>query len=230
MKKNNVVFRTSVNGYNKKDVYNYLDSVNKDITNRANEYEEQISARDEKIKILEDDNNQLQSDLNKSIEENCQLKDQLENAVAQKTQYDAEIESLKEELDNKSAMVEEIDVACVKISLELDKLLCDYNALNEKYLELYSSVGDVEELKQKADSYDKIVKRAKEKMGQSTPQSPLKEDDGESIDNVLSGAAFRIIDQMRDSQLKFSGAIADMQKETEALKERINLIINSFKR
>ena len=230
MKNNNVVFRTSVNGYNKKDVYNYLESINKDITNRSNEYEAKIAAYEDKIKILEDDSNQLRFENEKFADENSRLKGELEAVVAQKSQDDAEIDSLKEELDNKSAMVEEIDVACVKISLELDKLLCDYNSLSDKYRELYSSMGDVEELKQKADSYDRIVKRAKEKMGQTTSDAPACDQNSDTIDNVLSGAAFQIIDQMRDSQLKFSGAIADMQKETEALKDRINSIINSFKR
>ena len=77
MSNENIIFRTSVNGYNKKDVYKYLEGVNKDIKDRSEEYEKKISELESKNKELSDNNTLLTAQLSEFKSENETLKKSL---------------------------------------------------------------------------------------------------------------------------------------------------------
>ena len=212
MRKETVAFRTSVNGYNKKDVYSYIEGLNKDITTRSEAYEK-------KIKALESEKNDLSSKLNVQKEENSRLKDWL-----------AELEH---DVDEKAALIDELDRAAVKISVELDALAAQYSDLAAKFERTYRSAENVNELEKKAQAYDRIVARAKEKKAEqkkaTIAQPQIHKNDREDIDNILSGSAQEILEHIQEAQQRFSEAIENARIESEMLRERVNEVMNSSK-
>ena len=132
----------------------------------------------------------------------------------------AYIDKLLIELEQKNAVIDEIDAAAVKISIELDKLSVEYNELCNKYEELYISTKGIEEYKKKAESYDKILKRAMEKNGVAFHCTSTA-----GAERSFPDTAIQIVDKMRESQMKFSAAVANLQNETESLKDQINKLL-----
>ena len=223
MKKDNVAFRISARGYNRQDVYNYLESVNRDIIERSNEYEKEIESNKHEIEALTS-KNELLSNENYSIKQGYEdLNKQYTDQAVTIESLTSKIEILTEELEQKNTVIEEIDSATVKISVELDKLLDEYTELCNKYEKLVISTKDIDEYRKKAESYDKIIKRAMEKSNaQAQPTRVITN----NTDHNLSRSAFEILDKMRQSQKKFSDAIINLQNETEALKEQINKLLD----
>ena len=219
MKNNNVAFRTSVRGYNKKDVYDYLERVNREICEKSTDYENKISKLESRISTLMDENCTLKND-------NASLSDNLIALREQNEDYASSIKMLNEELNEKSDTIEEIDSATVKISLELDRLSEEYSKLSDKYSELYVATSDIDHLRQKAESYDKIIKRIKDKR---TYEVSSADKVGHDIKDPceLVESANNILSQMKEAQDKFTEAILNLQKESQVIKERINAMIKS---
>ena len=134
----------------------------------------------------------------------------------------------------KEALIEELDSAAVKISIELDRLSEMYSELVSKYENAAFVTEDIDNLRKKADAYDKIVIRAKEKKHSSVNAQSKdveeKEDEKQDIDSILTGSAQEILEHIKDAQEKFSEAILNAQRESELLKERVNEVINSSKK
>ena len=213
MGRDNVVFRTSVSGFNKKDVYNYLETINKDIQKQADNYEKRISS-------LEAKNKKLEAELT-ACEEN-------------KKQQTAMISELENDISEKDKLIEELDIAAVKLSVELDTLSKQYSMLVTKYEQAFDQAENADELRRKADAYDRIIARAKEKQHNRskapdiTSTSPLKTEK-DDIENILSGSTKEILEHIKEAQQKFSEAIENAQKESDMLKERVNTVMNSSK-
>ncbi len=213
MRKENVAFRTSVNGYNKKDVYNYIEAVDKDIKTRSDTYEHKISS-------LESEKTSLESKLSVKDEENNLLK--------------ARISGLEKDIVEKESLIEELDRATVKISVELDELAVRYAELVSKYKRSFCSAESISELERKADAYDKIVARAKEKKQErtkfSTTKASVHSNEKDDIDNILTGSAQEVLEHIKMAQIKFSEAIENAQKESEILRERVDAVMSSSKK
>jgi chromosome segregation ATPase len=238
MSNKDIAFRTSVNGYNKKDVYNYLDGVNKDIKNRSDEYERKISTIESDNKILQDKYDSLNIDYLEIKEKNDKLiidvneKDKrISELIEENAKVSRTLSAAEREVAEKDALIEELDSAAVKISLELDSLAEHYSELVAKYENVLQISDDLSEIKRKADAYDKIVSRAKEKKNASSrpiDQTQPKNDKSD-IDSILTGSAQEILEHIKQAQSKFSEAIANAQEESDLLKERVNNVINSSK-
>lgn len=235
MSNENIIFRTSVNGYNKRDVYKYLEGVNKDIKDRSDEYKKKVSELESKNKELSDKSNILDAKLSELRSENQTLKKSLKEKESdiltltdEKAKATLKAAVLESENKEKDALIEELDSAAVKISLELDSLAAQYSELVEKYEQAVFVTDDITELKKKADAYDKIVTRAKEKK--QTAQQPVEKiEEKQDIDSILTVSAQEILEHIKEAQTKFSEAISNAQKESELLKERVNNVINSSK-
>lgn len=210
MSNENIAFRTSVNGYNKTDVYNYLDSLNRDIIARDEAAKQKTTA--------------LESECNALKEEKSAVMAELEVANTQ-------IEALKDELAQKDALISELDSATVKISLELDALSEQYASLLSEYRNLAKSLDEIEELRKKAQAYDKISEKIRARKGivstktQTSTASAVKAD----IDRMMSASAREMLDYIQSTQNRFNSAIENAQNETHALKARIDGMINASK-
>ncbi len=249
MGNDNIAFRSSVGGYNKKDVYKYLDNLNREIISRD-------EASKEKITTLKKDNSALCSELEKARCELALLSEQKDKEIEKLKgdnaellsdieQKEAEIASLmsstvelkqnaeayKAQLEQKDTLIEELDSAAVKISLELDKLSEQYSKLCLEYSELARSFDGIDELKKKAAAYDKISARIKSQPhkatheAQSSGTAAVKDD----IDSMLSASAEEMLTYIKTTQSRFIAAIENAQNETAALKSRIDSVINSSK-
>ena len=208
MSKERVIFRSSVNGYNKKDVYNYIEKLNNDIKSANESYEQ-------KIKALEADKKEAESQLSAHNSENVSLKQR--------------ISELEDQIKEKDALLEELDHACVKISLELDTLSLQYSALVSKYENVPFADANVKELERKAKAYDKIIARAKEKQKEqkhihsASTQAPAKE----PATNNKSESASEILTEIASAQSKLTDAIEKAKAEADILRERLNRVISS---
>lgn len=208
MSKERVIFRSSVNGYNKKDVYNYIEKLNNDIKSANESYEQ-------KIKALEADKKEAESQLSAHNSENVSLKQR--------------ISELEDQIKEKDALLEELDHACVKISLELDTLSLQYSALVSKYDNVPCADANVKELERKAKAYDKIIARAKEKQKEqkhihsASTQAPAKE----PATNNKSESAREILTEIASAQSKLTDAIEKAKAEADILRERLNRVISS---
>ncbi|MBQ2863135.1 MAG: DivIVA domain-containing protein [Clostridia bacterium] len=221
MKNKNIAFRTSMSGYNKKDVYDYLEKVNREIGEKSKDYENKISALESEIAAVKDENC--------TLKDNCaSLSDELSTLRIQNEEYESTVKKLNEELTEKSSTIDEIDSATVKISLELDRLSEEYSKLSEKYSELYLATSDIDQLRQKADSYDKIIKRIREKRTYES-ENPDSFQPDQKKENELVTSANIILAQMKEAQDKFTDAIINLQMESQLIKERINAMIMKSK-
>ena len=208
MSKERVIFRSSVNGYNKKDVYNYIEKLNNDIKSANESYEQ-------KIKALEADKKEAESQLSAHNSENVSLKQR--------------ISELEDQIKEKDALLEELDHACVKISLELDTLSLQYSALVSKYDNVPCADAHVKELERKAKAYDKIIARAKEKQKEqkhihsASTQAPAKD----PATNNQTESAREILNEIANAQSKLTDAIEKAKAEADILRERLNRVISS---
>ncbi len=247
MSNDNIAFRKSIRGYNKKDVYKFLESVNKDISEKSAEYEKKITQLEKENEILTRDlssKNEKLDMLNALCEEKDEALRSNEHIITSLREdlKDKEntVSSLNREIKEKETLIEELDSATVKISIELDRIFEQYKEISDKYEAIATELGELDELRYKADSYDKIISRAKQKKSDSPIQSSeypyqatkekneidaIKTD----IDSILSGSADMILEHIRQTQQKFTTAIMNAQSETDALKERINSVIRSSK-
>ncbi len=221
MKDNNIAFRTSVNGYNKKDVYKYLDSLNSELIERDRTAREKICELTEINQNLNEKNSALSEALNKAEQENTEQLCTLKN----------ENQKLADEAKANQALINELDRAAVRISLELDSLAEQYNSLCTEYKELAHSLDGIDELRKKAAAYDKIS--AKIKSHTQNPQQSTQSISGNAsktdLDKMLSDSAAEMLSYIKTTQERFLSAIENAQSETLELKAKIEKIINSSK-
>jgi len=267
MSNENIAFRSSFRGYNKKDVYKYLENLNREAISKTNELQQLkcelqdsneklkqkiISAESETAKVKEELNKEKIEHEKNSAEKDseidrlialCSSKDDL---ISQKqTEIDTLYEQLnaketilkatKEELTQKDSLIDELDSAAVKISLELDALSDDYKGLLARYEELAGTLQCVDELQRKARAYDKISERVKSYSLKAKEESfaanvktatdTVKKD----INDILSVSADEIMDHLKTTQARLNSAIENAQKETDLLKQRIGRVISSSK-
>lgn len=250
----NIAFRSSFRGYNKKDVYKYLDNLNRDLISKSNEYEikerELLEAKNvlesklSEAKLETEQTKKELEDTKKYYESNNTEKDtyieKLKNEIAKKNEElsvkDSAINALEQELSTKDSLIDELDSAAVKISIELDNLSDDYKALLLKYQELSSSLVYMEELKRKANAYDKISERVKQYTkpqikdeGLIHEAKTVKNGIKNDINDILSVSAEEILEQLKETQARFNSAIEHAQKETDQLKHRIGKAISTSK-
>ena len=267
MSNDNVAFRSSFRGYNKKDVYKYLETLNRDIAKKNTELEMELSGlKDKNAKLIaectyasneleqlkaqqRDETEKLRCEISKKDGEILRINNDLEQKnselVKLKTfleQKDNELCRCNESLAQKEALIDELDSATVKISLELDALGEEYAQLVSKYEQLSSALKDIDSIKRKAQAYDKISMRVKEysRTNASIAQDAVKdtpaneakapsEDIKSGIDDILNGSAEEILSYIQSTQARFNSAILSAQSETDALKERINSVIKTSK-
>ncbi|MEE0970279.1 MAG: hypothetical protein U0M06_12990 [Clostridia bacterium] len=151
-----VVFRSSLKGYNKEDVNTYIIRMSEEFTlkedslrERAERSEKELSELEGNIKLLksnEEDNAARLSDALKEIEE---LRKENQALFENKNTYDGdEIAEKDKKLSEQEAVIarqfEEID----KMREELQKLKCEKEAAEDK-------ADQYEELSRKAQLYDK---------------------------------------------------------------------------
>ena len=208
MSKDRVIFRSAVNGYNKKDVYNYIENVNKDIKTASDSYEQ-------KITVLEAEKNDALSQLSAYITENTSLKERNSE--------------LEEFIKEKEALLEELDQACIKITLELDAMAVQYSALVSKYESVSRSEPRIKELERKAKAYDKIIARAKEKKQEQkhAHPAPLQIPTKETATDNNTESAREILNEIASAQNKLSEAIEKAKAESDILRERLDKVISS---
>ena len=236
MSNENIVFRTSVSGYNKKDVYKYLENVNKDIKEKSVEYEKRITELEKETIKLSEEKDSLDTLSRELKEQNDSLntklnekESELGHLLEENAKTNDALALIEKENNEKEALIEELDSAAVKISLEIDSLAEQYAELVSKYEEAIATPDNIIELKRKSEAYDKIISRAKEKKSTQTVSLNTTTEEKHDIDSILSGSAQEILNHIKQTQQKFSEAIANAQKESDLLKERVNNVINSSK-
>ncbi len=263
MSKDNVAFRSSVNGYNKKDVYKYLESLNREIISRDEEAKNRIAVltadnisltennlkNEEKIHDLlaqlETSDSERKNILSKHQDELEEYSQRISILSAQTEEKDLiikdlsdnltesnnDILSLKDQITQKDILISELDSAAVKISIELDKLTEQYNALLSNYDQIAHSIKQMDEIKRKADAYDKISERIRSSTNHMTQDPQAYTQKQISTDNVYdtTPTTQELLDYIKDAQARFNTAIEHAQNETNALKIQIEKAINASK-
>ena len=258
MGNDNIAFRSSFRGYNKKDVYKYLESLNREIIDRNEALTKKLEASEKHVVCLENEIMQKDSALatkeeqmnviQKQYESSGKEKDDLiselsdqvgkdKNIIAQNNELIAalnnKITELETEVSSKDALIDELDHTSVSLSIEIDGINDQYRSLESKYEELSNYINLMKEYESKANAYDRICSKIKAHTtrtqfthnNSNVNSANIKND----IDNILSTSASELLEQVKITQAKFNDAITDAQNESDALKEKINQVINSSK-
>lgn len=198
MKNKNIEFRTAVGGFNKQDVIRYIEEMTRDVSVSESDHKHEIEQAQNEYKALNDKYNKLS---------------EFSSATA------AENEQLKNEIKEKDEIIEELDSAAVRISVELDSLSSEFSSLISKFEELQKQLSENEELRRKAEAYDKIAQKIKEHK--KTVSEPQKEP------IISTESADEILERLNDVKEKFNKAIADAQNETSVLKSKIAAVLSN---
>lgn len=198
MKNKNIEFRTAVGGFNKQDVIRYIEELTRDVSVSESDHKHEIEQAQNEYKALNDKYNKLSEFSSATVAEN---------------------EQLKNEIKEKDEIIEELDSAAVRISVELDSLSSEFSSLISKFEELQKQLSENEELRRKAEAYDKIAQKIKEHK--KTISEPQKEP------IISTESADEILERLNDVKEKFNKAIADAQNETNVLKSKIAAVLSN---
>ncbi len=239
MSNEKIVFRSSVNGYNKKDVYKYLEAVNKDIAQKCAEFEKKISDAHKETDAVKEQNETLRKELGETSAAVAEKNKEIEALKARNFEMEKTLKELTTEASQRDALVEELDRAIVKLSVELDSISAQYAQLSENYESIKREISEIDTVKRKAAAYDKIAQRAREQIRTEVHKEEPKMncdnterscDINADIDSILTGSAEKIPDHINEAQASFTSAIMNAQSETDALKRRISNVLNSSKK
>jgi len=129
-------FRDERKGYNKEDVNNYIESLNKKFLTIENEYKKTIAAQNIEIEKLSSETTNVQKE---SVSENQTIIDEL---IEKNNECNKIINALRDTVEKSNNEKSEL-------YLELQKVKVNLNDLNEL-------LNNTDVIQQKADSYDKM--------------------------------------------------------------------------
>lgn len=162
MADNNVLFRTSMGGFNKADVMAYIDKQNADFRELTKQKNDAVTAKDEEIAALRAQLEEMTARaeaaeaLSASTEETDKLRSKLEAAEAVIAAKDALIEQLSEDAAKNASenerkaglyddMSEKLGDLLITANKNAESIIADANARAEKISE--KAVSDAEERK-----------------------------------------------------------------------------------
>lgn len=242
----NVLFRTSMGGFNKADVMAFLDKQNADFRELTKQKDDALAAKDEEIALLRaqlDETEKRASEAEsaaKTSDETDELRAKLQEAESALAEKDAEIEDLKNEIEKagaenerKAGLYDDMSSQLGDILLTANKnaemIIAEANAkaaeINEK------AVLDAEERKR---SFEARMNRisAAVRNNTATAAENFREDIkaeleimrrllGDTVKTVdEKSAAFTELADKLEKRLKaeLQCAVSEIDKETETLK------------
>ena len=242
----NVLFRTSMGGFNKTDVMAYLDKQNADFRELAKQKDDAIAAKDEEIASLRAQLDEMTKRIQKAEEaektsdETDDLTSKLQAAEAALAEKDAEIEKLREDIEKACAeserkaglyddMSSQIGDILLSANKNADTIIAEANAkaaeINEK------AAADAEERKRCFEARMSRISAAVKNNTAAAAENfrgdikaelemmrKLLEDTVKTVDE--KSAAFTELADKLEKRLnaELDCAVSEIEKETETLK------------
>lgn len=198
--KDNVLFRTSVNGFNKSDVNSYIMKINAE-----------LEAADKKAENAKKETDKIKAELEDALAKLCSANKELEeqNSVIS-AQYE-EIDALKDQLASVPAKIENTEDDSLSEKAEL-------------YVKMSAEIGDVLiDAKKNANEY---LSRAKASISGRSEEAlgAITVDMREGVDGCFREATA----YMNSIQIEINRMLADFSGKNKAMNERIKTLHSSL--
>lgn len=216
MEKLKTVFRSSLGGFNKQDVNNYISELSENFAAREKEHLDEIASLREKLSAAEEKNISAAS-----------LSAELDNAKSELSKSEAVIAANREELEKKdneiSALGEALNETKAKLISAEEKLevlssseekLREYDRMSAKVGELMvNASASADRIKSEAQfSADETLRVAKEKEKQLIDEyNKTLSDLNSKLKGLAEGGMNDIAESMRDAQRKIDSIMTDQR-------------------
>lgn len=152
----NVIFRSSVGGYNKTDVNEYLLRLVGEFNEKEEELKKKAERAEKEIKALEEKVDELKASLDEQKSCLAQKTEETDKLTLEKEELEAELTALqKESAMEQNEKANEQDAVIAKQFEEIDSLRTELEATKEKLTLAVNESAEFAELARKAQIYEK---------------------------------------------------------------------------